>query len=65
MNQSHYDKILELARMYKAKNKNKDLENEDFLVMALEELDDGFGIFVDPTRDEYDDLISVIAGYTV
>lgn len=34
---------------------------EDALVCALEELDDGWGVFVDPTRDEYDDMIAEIA----
>jgi len=32
----------------------------DALGEALDELDDGWGIFIDPTQDEYDDLLHSI-----
>ena len=48
-------------KMYnKRHEKNPEFTKEDGLVMALDELDDGWGIFVDPTRDEYNYMISLI-----
>jgi len=42
--------------------KNSDCTWEDALAAAFDELDEGWGIFIDPTHDEWDKLLRLAQG---